>query len=89
MRRAVTHDNARRPRVEEEEGADEECAGQHHADGEQEPVAEAHVLLPEQEGVAVGVGGQPLAAVVAADGALLSLFLWKPRLLQLDRKSVV
>lgn len=32
-------------------------------------MAQADVLLPEQERVAVGVGGQALSAVVAADGA--------------------
>lgn len=52
-----THDDASGPRVEEEEGADEKGAGEHDADGQQQPVAQADVLLPEEERVAVGVGG--------------------------------
>lgn len=31
-------------------------------------MTQAYVLLPEEEGVAVGVAGQALTAVVAADG---------------------
>lgn len=31
-------------------------------------MAQAYILLPEEEGVAVGVAGQALMAVVAADG---------------------
>ena len=31
-------------------------------------MAQADVLLPEKERVAIGVAGEPLAAVVAADG---------------------
>ena len=68
VRWAPTHNDAGGPGVEEEHGADQEDAGQHHADGEQEPVAQADVLLPEKERVAIGVAGEPLAAVVAADG---------------------
>lgn len=63
-----THNDAGSPRVEQEEGANQEGAGEHHTDGEQEPVAKTDVLLPEEEGVAVGVGGQALTAVVATYG---------------------
>lgn len=63
-----THDDSCRPGVEQEEGADEEGAGQHHADGQQQPVTQTNVLFPEEERVAVGVGREALAAVVAADG---------------------
>lgn len=63
-----THDDSSRPGVEQEEGADEEGAGEHHADGQQQPVTQTNVLLPEEEGVAVGVGREALPAVVAADG---------------------
>lgn len=63
-----THDDAGRPRVKQEEGADEERAGEHHADGQQQPVSQTNILFPEEERVAVGVGREPLPAVVAADG---------------------
>lgn len=63
-----THNDAGGPGVEQEDGTHQEGAGQHHADGEQQPVAQADVLFPEQERVAVGVAGEALAAVVAADG---------------------
>jgi len=62
-----THDDAGGPRVEQEQRADQKGAGEHDADGQQEPVAQTNVLFPEQEGVAVGVGGEALPAVVAAD----------------------
>lgn len=63
-----THDDSGCPGVEQEEGADEEGAGQHHTDGQQQPVTQTNVLFPEEERVAVGVGRQALPAVVAADG---------------------
>ncbi len=52
-----THYDAGGPRVEQEEGTDEEGAGKHDADGQQEPVAQTNILFPEQERVAVGVRG--------------------------------
>lgn len=62
-----THYDAGGPRIEQEEGADQKGARQHNTDGQQQPVAQADVLFPEQEGVAVGVRGQALPTVVAAD----------------------
>lgn len=52
-----THYDARSPRVEQEEGTDQKGAGKHDTDGQQEPVAQTNILFPEQERVAVGVGG--------------------------------
>lgn len=63
-----THNDPGRPGVQEEDGTHEKRACKHHADGQEKPVAEAEVLLPEEEGVAVGVAGQPQARVVVADG---------------------
>lgn len=62
-----THYDAGGPRVEQEEGTDQKGTGEHDTDGQQEPVAQTNVLFPEQERVAIGVGGQALTAVVAAD----------------------
>ena len=62
-----THYDAGGPRVEQEEGTDQKGAGEHNTDGQQEPVAQTNILFPEEERVAVGVGGQALSAVVAAD----------------------
>lgn len=61
-----TYNDAGGPGVEQENGADQEGAGQHHADGQQEPVPEANVLLPEQEGVSIGVVEDALAAELVA-----------------------
>lgn len=52
-----THYDAGGPRVEKEEGTDQKGAGEHDTDGQQEPVAQTNILFPEQERVAVGVGG--------------------------------
>lgn len=52
-----THYDAGGPRVEQEEGTDQKGAGKHDTDGQQEPVAQTNILFPEQERVAVGVGG--------------------------------
>lgn len=68
VKAAGTHNDAGRPGVEEEHGAHQEGAGQHHADGQQEPVPQADVLLPEEEGVSVGVVEHALAAELLADG---------------------
>ena len=61
-----THYDACGPGVEQEDGTDQEGTGQHHADGQQEPVAESDILFPEQEGVAVGVVQHALAAELVA-----------------------
>lgn len=63
-----THNDAGGPRVEQEQSANQEGACQHHADGQEEPMSEADVLLPEQERVSVGVVEQALAAELVADG---------------------
>lgn len=62
------YNDAGNPGVEEEDGTDEEGAGQRHGDGQQEPVPEADVLLPEQEGVPVRVAQHAPAAKLLADG---------------------
>lgn len=64
----VAYNDAGNPGVEEEDGTDEEGAGQRDGDGQQEPVPEADVLLPEQEGVPVRVAQHALAAKLLADG---------------------
>lgn len=66
--KTVAYDDAGDPGVEQEDGADEEGAGQGDGDRQQEPVSEADVLLPEQEGVSVRVAGHALAAELLADG---------------------
>lgn len=63
-----TYDNPSRPWVEQEKGTDQKGAGEHNTDGQEKPVTQTNILLPKQERVAVGVGGQALSAVVAADG---------------------
>lgn len=62
-----TYYDACGPWVEQKKGTHQKGASKHNTDGEEKPVAETDVLLPEQEGVAVGVGGQALTAVVVAD----------------------
>lgn len=52
-----THDDASGPRVKQEEGTDEKGAGEHDADGQQQPMAQTNILFPEQERVPIGVGG--------------------------------
>lgn len=64
----VAYNDAGGPGVEQQDRADQEGAGQHHADRQQEPVSEADVLLPEQEGVSVRVVEHALAAELVADG---------------------
>lgn len=64
----MAYNDASNPGVEEENGADEKGAGQRDGDGEQEPVSEADVLLPEEEGVSVRVVEHALAAELLADG---------------------
>lgn len=64
----LAYNDAGGPGVEQEDGADQEGAGQYHTDGQQEPVSEADVLLPEQEGVSVGVVEHALAAKLITDG---------------------
>lgn len=64
-----TYNDACSPGVEQEDRTDQEGAGQHHTDRQQEPVSEANVLLPEQEGVSVGVIEHTLAAKLIANGA--------------------
>lgn len=63
-----TYNDAGSPGVEQENRTDQEGAGQHHADRQQEPVSEANVLLPEQEGVSVRVVEHTLATKLIADG---------------------
>lgn len=63
----LTYNDASSPGVEQEDGTDQEGAGQHHADRQQEPVSEANVLLPEQEGVSVRVVEHTLAAKLITD----------------------
>lgn len=65
----LTYNDSGGPGVEQENGTNQEGAGQHHADGQQEPVSEADVLLPEEEGVSVGVVEHALAAKLITDGA--------------------
>lgn len=50
-----THNDAGSPRVEQQEGAHQESASQHNADGLEEPVAQANVLFPKEKRVATGV----------------------------------
>lgn len=64
-----TYNNARSPWIEQEHGTHEKGAGEHHANEEQQPVAQADILLPEKEWVAVWVAGHTQATVVVADGA--------------------
>lgn len=64
----MAYNDASNPGVEQENGTDEEGAGQRHGDGQQEPVPEADVLLPEEEGVSVRVAEHALAAKLLADG---------------------
>lgn len=64
----AAYNDASNPGVEQEDGTDQEGAGQRHGDGQQEPMPEADVLLPEQEGVPVRVAQHALAAELLADG---------------------
>lgn len=65
----MTYNDACSPGVEQEDRTDQEGAGQHHTDRQQEPVSEANVLLPEQEGVSVRVIEHTLAAKLITNGA--------------------
>lgn len=64
----MAYNDASNPGVEQENGTDEEGASQGDGDRQQEPVSEADVLLPEQEGVTVRVAEHALAAKLLADG---------------------
>ena len=64
----LSYNDAGGPGVEQENGTDQEGAGQHHADRQQEPVSEANVLLPEQERVSIRVVEHTLAAKLFTDG---------------------
>lgn len=64
----MAYNDASNPGVEQENGTDEEGAGQRDGDRQQEPVSEPDVLLPEQEGVSVRVAEHALAAKLLADG---------------------
>ena len=64
-----THYEASCPGIEQQQGADEKSADQQDADSQQEAAPQAQVLLPEEEGVTIGVAGEPQACVVAADGS--------------------
>lgn len=52
-----THDDAGGPRVKQKEGTDEKGAGEHDADGQQQPMAQTNILFPEEERVSIRVGG--------------------------------
>lgn len=64
----VAYNDASSPGVEQENCTDQEGAGQHNANRQQEPVSEANVLLPEQERVSIWVVEHALAAKLIADG---------------------
>lgn len=64
----LAYNDAGGPGVEQENCTDQEATGQHHADGQQEPVSQSDVLLPEQERVSVRVVEHTLAAKLVADG---------------------
>lgn len=64
----MSYNDASSPGVEQENSTDKEGAGQHNADGQQEPVSEANILLPEQEGVSIWVAEHTLATKLIADG---------------------
>lgn len=63
---AKTHYEASSPGVEQQQGTDEKSADQQDADGQQEAVPQAQVLLPEEEGGATGVGAHPGPACLCA-----------------------
>lgn len=64
----LAYNDAGSPGVEQEDRTDQEGAGQNHTDRQQEPMSEANVLLPEQEGVSIRVVEHTLAAELIADG---------------------
>lgn len=71
MRRMLTsrtYNDAGCPGVEQKNRTNQEGAGQHHANRQQEPVSEANVLLPEEEGVSVWVVEHTLPAKLITDG---------------------
>lgn len=64
-----TYNNACCPGVKQQDGTHQEGTGQHHADRQQEPVAQANVLLPEKERVSIGVVWYALAHKFFTNGA--------------------
>lgn len=64
----MAYNDTSSPGVEQENRTDQEGAGQHDADRQQEPVSEANVLLPEQERISIWVVEHTLAAKLIADG---------------------
>lgn len=64
----MAYNDASNPGVEQENGTNEEGAGQRDGDRQQEPVPEADVLLPEEEGVSVRVAEHALAVKLLTDG---------------------
>lgn len=56
-----TYNNACSPEVEQQDSTHQEGAGQHHTDRQQEPVAQANVLLPEKKWVSIGIVWDALA----------------------------
>lgn len=65
----TTYNNAGGPWIEQEDSTYEKSAGEYHANKEQQPVAQADILLPEEEWIAVRVAGHTQATVVVADVA--------------------
>lgn len=64
----LTYNDASSPGVEQQNGTNQEGAGQDHTDRQQKPVSETDVLLPEQEGVTVWVVEHTLPTKLVADG---------------------
>lgn len=64
-----TYNDTCGPWIEQQDGAHQEGAGQDYADGQQEPVAQADVLLPEEERVAIRIVPDALAHELLTDRA--------------------
>lgn len=86
----LTYNDASCPGAEQENCANQEGACQDHTDGQQKPVSETNVLLPEQEGVPVRVVEHTLVAKLVTDGTHALDGLHKvaglPKAIQVERK---
>lgn len=69
QRTLLTYNDCSSPGVQKKEGTHQECAGQDHADGQEQPVAEPNVLLPEEEWVAIRVTWYSQAGEIVANGS--------------------
>lgn len=69
QRTLLTYNDSSSPGVQQEKGTHQECTGQDHADGQEEPMAETNILFPEEEWVAIRIIWHSQAGIIVANGS--------------------